>query len=90
MATVRSSSASSACLVCISQERGADLAGFETTQTQIGVVNLTSGDIVIPAGSTLYLTVVSNRRGEDGVVTARCVDVRVWTATGDRSATVVG
>lgn len=79
MATVRSSSSSSACLVRVSQERGADLAGFETIQTQIGVVNVSGGDIVIPAGSTLYLTVVSNRRGADGVVTARCVDPRVWT-----------
>lgn len=90
MATVRSSSASSACLVRISQERGADLAGFETTSTQIGVVNLTGADLVIPAGSALYLTVVSNRRGEDGVVTARCVDPRVWTGTGAPAATVAG
>jgi hypothetical protein len=82
MATVRNSSVSSACLVRISQERGADLAGLEITTTQIGVVNNTGDAIVIPAGSALYLTVVSNRRGEDGAINARCVDPRVWTGTG--------
>jgi hypothetical protein len=82
MANVRNSFVSSACLVRISQERGADLAGLEITTTQIGVVNNTGDAIVIPPGSSLYLTVISNRRGEDGAINARCVDPRVWTGTG--------
>ena len=81
--TVRPVSSSSTMNLRITRERGADLAGLEVTATTVGLVNHTESDVVIPAGATLYLTVISNRRLEDGTVSARCVDIRVWQ--GDRA-----
>jgi hypothetical protein len=86
MPTVRQSQVSSAVTLLIKQESQPSLAGLDIKSTQIGLINNTGADIVIPAGSTLYATMMSNRRGEDGSITARCVDVRVWS--GDSKAKV--
>ena len=88
--TVRSVSGSAILNLRISQEKGANLAGMEITTTTMGVVNHTGADIVIPAGATLYATVISNRRDEEGTISARCADIRVWTGTANQTQEVGG
>lgn len=82
--TVRHNSPSSTIFVSFAQKESVSLAGFETKSVEIGIANTTGAPITIPAGSTLYVTVVSTSVNSDtGRKSARCTDPRVYTPSAE-------
>jgi hypothetical protein len=94
MSNVQRYSGLSSSLIVVKSVQSVDCFGNQTSVTELGVVNSTGADIVIPAGSTLYVTVVPGTSSvkEDGDAktrTSRGTDVRVWTPKAkDAAATI--